>query len=132
MPQLPQYLGHKPIIEDAAYQQKDARFYNSTTDAEAISLGKAIYDETEISAKMWRYGNNKWSRQSEELPLHRVLDMAIFIVNNLKSISNPSLINSEASESPQIIRNYYNNNRLEFDRRISEIESAIQIFKSTP
>ena len=34
----------------------------------------------DISAKVWRYtGEEKWSRQSEELPLHRVLDLAILI-----------------------------------------------------
>jgi hypothetical protein len=31
----------------------------------------------EISAKVWRYTGEKWSRQSEELPLHRILDLAI-------------------------------------------------------
>ena len=31
----------------------------------------------DISAKVWRYTGEKWSRQSEELPLHRVLDLAI-------------------------------------------------------
>lgn len=33
----------------------------------------------DISAKVWRYTGEKWSRQSEELPLHRVLDLAILI-----------------------------------------------------
>jgi len=31
----------------------------------------------DISAKVWRYTGEKWSRQSEELPMHRVLDLAI-------------------------------------------------------
>ena len=31
----------------------------------------------DISAKVWRHTGEKWSRQSEELPLHRVLDLAI-------------------------------------------------------
>jgi len=33
----------------------------------------------DISAKVWRYTGEKWSRQSEELPLHRVLDLAILV-----------------------------------------------------
>lgn len=33
----------------------------------------------EISAKVWRYTGEKWSRQSEEMPLHRVLDLAILV-----------------------------------------------------
>ena len=28
---------------------------------------------------MWRHTGDKWSRQSEELPLHRVLDLAILV-----------------------------------------------------
>jgi len=32
-----------------------------------------------ISAKIWRHTGEKWSRQSEEMPLHRVLDLAILI-----------------------------------------------------
>ena len=33
----------------------------------------------DIAAKVWRYTGEKWSRQSEELPLHRVIDLAILI-----------------------------------------------------
>jgi hypothetical protein len=33
----------------------------------------------EISAKVWRHTGGKWSRQSEELPLHRALDLALLI-----------------------------------------------------
>lgn len=36
-------------------------------------------DRVDISAKVWRYTGEKWSRQSEELPIHRVLDMAILV-----------------------------------------------------
>lgn len=30
----------------------------------------------DLSAKVWRYTGEKWSRQSEELPIHRVFDLA--------------------------------------------------------
>jgi hypothetical protein len=33
----------------------------------------------DISAKIWRHTGGKWSRQSEEMPLHRVLDLAVLI-----------------------------------------------------
>lgn len=128
---LPQNLGHKPLIEDTTYKQTDASFYGAPTDAEAISIGKAIYDQNEISVKLWRYGNSKWSRQSEELPLHRVIDMATFIINNLKSISNPSLI-SNSNNNIQEIRNYYLTNNREFNKKIIELETAINNFKSQP
>ena len=34
----------------------------------------------DISAKVWRNTSGKWSRQSEELPLHRVLDLVILVL----------------------------------------------------
>ncbi|NMB38735.1 MAG: hypothetical protein GX994_04070, partial [Firmicutes bacterium] len=54
--------------------------YNS--DAKGLSLGLAQWNDrgkVDISAKVWRHTGEKWSRQSEELPLHRVLDLAILI-----------------------------------------------------
>ena len=46
------------------------------------ALGLAQWNDrgkVDISAKVWRYTGEKWSRQSEELPLHRVLDLALLI-----------------------------------------------------
>jgi len=59
----------------------DGRYaYNS--DAQGLSLGLAQWNDrgkVDISAKVWRHTGEKWSRQSEELPLHRVLDLAILV-----------------------------------------------------
>ena len=47
-----------------------------------LSLGLAQWNDrgkVDISAKVWRHTGEKWSRQSEELPMHRVLDLAILI-----------------------------------------------------
>ena len=52
------------------------------TDTQGLSLGLAQWNDRgklDISAKVWRYTGEKWSRQSEELPLHRVIDLAILI-----------------------------------------------------
>ena len=52
------------------------------TDAQGLSLGLAQWNDrgrVDISAKVWRHTGEKWSRQSEELPLHRVLDLAILV-----------------------------------------------------
>ena len=65
------------VTED--YENIDGRkAYN--TDAKGLSLGLAQWNDRgklDISAKVWRYTGEKWSRQSEELPMHRVLDLAI-------------------------------------------------------
>ena len=78
---IPTTLKHKPVIVSENYSSVDGRTaYN--TDAKGLSLGLAQWNErghVDISAKVWRYTGEKWSRQSEELPLHRVLDLAILV-----------------------------------------------------
>jgi hypothetical protein len=78
---IPMTLKHKPVIVTENYENVDGRnAYHS--DAKGLSLGLAQWNDrgkVEISAKVWRYTGEKWSRQSEELPLHRVLDLAILV-----------------------------------------------------
>ncbi|MGI6066383.1 MAG: DUF6530 family protein [Bacillota bacterium] len=78
---IPTTLKHKPVIVSENYENVDGRYaYHS--DAKGLSLGLAQWNDrgkVEISAKVWRHTGEKWSRQSEELPLHRVLDLAIFL-----------------------------------------------------
>ncbi|NLY85724.1 MAG: hypothetical protein GX077_05190 [Tissierellia bacterium] len=103
---IPTNLKHKPVIVSENYENVDGRFaYNS--DAKGLSLGLAQWNDrgkVDISAKVWRHTGEKWSRQSEELPLHRVLDLAILVCrtkqyfqeeayryNNLYDEENPIL-----------------------------------------
>ena len=84
MMKIPTTLKHKPVIVSENYENVDGRnAYNS--DAKGLSLGLAQWNDrgkVDISAKVWRYTGEKWSRQSEELPLHRVLDLAILILRS--------------------------------------------------
>src|SRR5690554_3239619 len=83
---IPVSLKHKPVIVSENYANIDGRkAYNS--DAKGLSLGLAQWNDRgklEISAKVWRHTGEKWSRQSEELPLHRVLDLAILICKSIQ------------------------------------------------
>jgi hypothetical protein len=78
---IPTVLKHKPVIVSENYENIDGRnAYGS--EAKGLSLGLAQWNDrgkVDISAKVWRYTGEKWSRQSEELPLHRVVDLAILI-----------------------------------------------------
>lgn len=83
---IPTELKHKPVIVSEDYDRIDGRKANNS-DAKGLSLGLAQWNErgkVDISAKVWRHTGGKWSRQSEELPLHRVLDLAILIVKSRK------------------------------------------------
>ena len=70
---IPTTLKHKPVLVAEDYGRIDGRTaYGS--DAQGLSLGLAQWNDrgkVDISAKVWRHTGEKWSRQSEELPLHR-------------------------------------------------------------
>ncbi len=78
---IPVNLKHKPVIACENYAEIDGREAPETETA-GLSLGLAQWNDrgkVDISAKVWRHTGEKWSRQSEEMPLHRVLDLAILI-----------------------------------------------------
>lgn len=78
--EIPTTLKHKPVIVSKDYDKIDGRIKNS--DAMGLSVGLAQWNDrgkVDVSAKVWRYTGEKWSRQSEEMPLHRVIDLAIFV-----------------------------------------------------
>ncbi len=77
---IPTTLKHKPVIVSEDYDKIDGRIENS--DAKGLSIGLAQWNDRgkiDVSAKVWRYTGEKWSRQSEEMPLHRVIDLALLI-----------------------------------------------------
>lgn len=78
---IPATLKHKPVIVAEEYDRVDGRSAYAS-EAKGLSLGLAQWNDrgrVDISAKVWRHTGEKWSRQSEELPIHRVLDLAILI-----------------------------------------------------
>lgn len=86
---IPTELKHKPVFVCENYADIDGRYVHSS-DAKGLSLGLAQWNDrgkVDISAKVWRYTGEKWSRQSEELPLHRVIDLAILICRAKQYIS---------------------------------------------
>ena len=67
---IPTNLKHKPVIVAEDYAKVDGK-YAYETDVQGMSAGLAQWNDrgkVDISAKIWRYTGQKWSRQSEELP----------------------------------------------------------------
>lgn len=81
---IPENLKHKPVIKVEDYDTVDGK--NALhTDAKGLSLGLAQWNDrgkVDISGKVWRHTGEKWSRQSEELPLPRILDLAILVAQS--------------------------------------------------
>ena len=106
--QIPTQLRHKPVVVCENYEQVDGR-YAYASDTKGLSLGLAQWNDrgkVDISAKAWRYTGEKWSRQSEELPLHRVLDLSILIARSMQyfreeGYRHPAMYDAE---NPQIGR----------------------------
>lgn len=84
--QLPLHLDHKPVFA-VPYQAFDG-FHPGNSDVQFVSVGLAQYDPDEISVKTMRYTGTKWTRQAEELPLHRPIDMTLFLAKVI--FDNPS------------------------------------------
>lgn len=104
---IPTTLKHKPVIVSEEYDKIDGR-YAGNSDAKGLSVGLAQWNDrgkVDVSAKIWRYTGEKWSRQSEEMPLHRVLDLAILICRAKTYLQ-------EAYRNPKL----YDENNLRIDR----------------
>ena len=83
-------LSHQIVIS-LPYQNIDGPNVGKT-DARYATLGKATWDPTDISLKVWRFANERWSRQSEELPPHRPIDLVILLVLAIEQIENGEII----------------------------------------
>ena len=87
---IPKHLSHTPILGVENYEAIDGN-YSGKSDAKGLSLGIAQWNtagKTELSAKVWRHSDKRWSRQSEELPLHRVIDLATLICTAIQTVLN--------------------------------------------
>lgn len=88
-PRLPQNLSHKPLYA-IPYAPFDG-LHADNTDAMFLSVGLSQWDRSEVSAKVMRFSGHQWSPQSEELPLHRPIDLTILIAKSLFDAENGNL-----------------------------------------
>ena len=127
---------HKPIVSVDHYDEIDGQ-YASKTDAMALSLGKAQYDKTgkELSLKVWRMADDgSWSRMSEELPIHRNLDLSILFVRTLlKGYNNQSFLLTEDKislhkENGTIkeVMDYYESHKKYLEPRMKELKRLLE------
>ena len=129
----PEHLSHKPIIAVNDYDKIDA-IYANDTDVRALSIGQAQYDEDELSLKIWRHTSEKWSRQSEEMPIHRALDLSILAVAAIltdtsskypmTSLREEIMIESRVGE----IHQYYEDHKHMLKPRLEELRKILNTF----
>lgn len=132
----PKHLKHKPILE-VDYESIDGHRSNHT-DAKYLSIGVAQWNGglgTELSAKVWRNVDDRWSRQSEELPINRVLDLATLVCEaksfsegkNLPSKGTFIITKSEKSELPnKILKKEFEDNKQYLDESFKRLAKALK------
>jgi len=80
----PYNLKHQPVFL-LPYDEHDGPFAGET-DCKFLSVGWAQYNPRAISVKTLRHTGTKWSRQSEELPIHRVVDLTLLLAEAVRSV----------------------------------------------
>ena len=132
---IPTHLKHKPIIVVNDYEKIDS-IYANHSDVKALSIGEAQYDNNQISLKVWRHTGKKWSRQNEEIPIHRNIDLTILLLGSLLtdiSAKYPatSLREEIINETKVLdIQNYYKKNENSFKPRLEALKSVLDKFLS--
>lgn len=127
----PENLSHSPIIA-VNYEKIDQDA--GAGDAKFLSLGYSTWtkkhkdpNDKDYSAKVFRKdNNNKWARQSEELPLWRVLDLAILLVaviNDKKSILNEFVQNPENIDN---LKEFVKENMALYSPKIEELKTMLE------
>ena len=91
---IPTHLSHTPIIKLENYSKIDG-VYKNATDVQGLSLGISQWSNKDLSVKVWRHSGKKWSRMSEELPLHRVLDLASLVCSALSYSQSDILLSDD-------------------------------------
>ena len=127
----PKHLKHKPIVSVNDYNQIDG-MYHHDTDAKAFSIGHSTWDNDHISLKVWRQLDG-WSPQSEELPIHRCLDLAILFLASIKKdkdLPYPTCalqLKVDDEKDFDLIRQFYENttNRKHIDARLNELRNLL-------
>ena len=76
---IPRNLKHKPIVYWDIQNEKE----EISTDAKFISLGYASWNHDDFSVKIFRKPNKRWSRQSEEIPPQRLLNLSLFLISKI-------------------------------------------------
>ena len=130
----PKNLRHKPILSVNDYEKIDAQNEEVSTDVRALSIGEAQYNNEEISLKVWRNVNNKWSRQSEELPIHRNIDLTILLLGSLLTDTTSrypmTSLGEEIIDLNKVdkIKDFYTKNENYLKPRLEELKTVLDKF----
>ena len=124
----PRGLTHTPIVA-VDYEKIDEEA--GAGDAKFLSIGYSTWTKDKIgkdySVKIFRKDDkNKWSRQSEEMPLWRVLDIAtllLSIINDKKSYLEEFV---QDSNSIDALKEYLQENMAIYGQKVAELKKVLE------
>ncbi len=122
---IPRHLKHQPIVA-LDYEQIDQQAGGG--DAKFASIGKAQWGFDDFSAKILRktWDDQRWSRQNEELPLWRVLDLAILVAAQIldkpSGYGESALSDADAAE----LKAYLDARQLIYGPRIDRLRELLK------
>lgn len=122
----PEGRTHSPILT-VDYKERDNK--SGYGDAEFIDIGRSTWNKDDWSAKLWRKSGDRWSRQSEELPLSRALDLAILIAG--AATGNRTEMNEflQHKEHENAMKDFLTENMRELNPRLDELRRILEIRK---
>lgn len=131
MKNVPTHLTHKPIV---AVDYEHIDHIAGAGDAMSLSVGEATWNvesskekNFDYSAKVFRKicKSCKWSRQSEELPLWRVIDLAtlvIAVINDKPSGMGDKVVRPD--KYPEL-RKFIGRNNTMYQKKIANLKNVL-------
>lgn len=86
---LPTWLQHKPIIATNYQRVNSENGLIDYDDVKFLSLGRAQYNSDETALKLFRHSGNRWSRQSEEVPIQRLSFLMELLLATIYRVQHP-------------------------------------------
>jgi hypothetical protein len=122
---IPTWLAHKPIVA-CRYGKW---FGDDSEDAKYLSVGRAQYDQQCASVKVFRHSGERWSRQSEEIPIHRLGYLAQMFLSTVRLLQSDQLPKQTSLHEEIVCPEELDFLRLEFHRNRDEIIDSIKEIK---
>ncbi len=116
---------HCPILS-VDYEQTDSE--SGYGDAHFMDIGQSTWNKDDLSAKLWRwaYAGERWSRQSEELPLSRVLDLAILVSAAATGKASALQEFYQSEEKKDVLQDFLTENMPVLGPKLDELRRILQ------
>lgn len=121
----PQGRRHWPVLT-VDYEKVDSEA--GYGDAIFMDIGQSTWDKKDFATKIWRWAYNGecWSRQGEEMPLSRALDLAILVSAAIMGKRSSLQEFDQVSEEKEALQNFLIENMQVLGPKCEELRRILQ------